>query len=721
MSSGVRRAVIALAGVAVIVVAFLVLDGGEQQRQHHQQHPSSDKTTPTVHVVDAKPQGGVQKLELQARAGTVKFDVVSDTADEIHVHGYDFHKDVAKGGTVTFDFPAKIDGRLRGRARGHGRADRPARGRRRETPAWRGAARRAGASPRAGAPGAPRPPTGSSASRTCRSRAGCSRGRRRSCSSSRSSALAVLWPRPRLQRRAASAGRAARAAWLEVAVRRDRHRGLRRRRLRRVRRHAGGARRTCADRGLRHLLGRRSRSLSVLFGDVFRAVQPVAGGRARDAAWACGRAPRRRGARRRCAYPAWLGRWPAVAGHPRASPGSSSSTPTRTTRRQLGDAGARLRGRAARRRWRSTAIEPWSATRRRVRRLLRPLRAAVAAALARRGALYAAPAAVRRAAARRRSPGTVALLCAMIGTTTLRRLLARAALDRAGGRARTCTDFFVEPRLRRRDRARGGLHRRAAGHASCVIGGFFRLGVRGMRTVGRGHTAARARARVRAHADPDRASPTSSRTTSRCSSTRARRWRYLVSDPLGDGSNLFGTATSTDRLHLVGAERRSGTCRSRRSSPGTSAGLIARPRPRARRLSPTPRDAIALAVLDARRHGRLHQPRPLAAVGGGAMTRRPRPRRPLVPRAALPGARAHRGRRALDLRSAASAGATAAAGGDGRARPRPARRSSLRMSCARSRSMSCVDREADALAPAACRSAARRRSARSRCPAGWMP
>ena len=28
----------------------------------------------------------------------------------MHVHGYDFHKDVPKGGTVTFDFPAKIDG-----------------------------------------------------------------------------------------------------------------------------------------------------------------------------------------------------------------------------------------------------------------------------------------------------------------------------------------------------------------------------------------------------------------------------------------------------------------------------------------------------------------------------------------------------------------------------------------------------------------------------------
>ena len=110
MSSGVRRAVIALAGVAVIVVAFLVLDGGGSSSTTSSTS-SSDKTTPTVRVVNAKPQGGVQKLAFK-KDGTVKFDVVSDTADEIHVHGYDVHEDVAKGGTVTFDFPAKIEGRF---------------------------------------------------------------------------------------------------------------------------------------------------------------------------------------------------------------------------------------------------------------------------------------------------------------------------------------------------------------------------------------------------------------------------------------------------------------------------------------------------------------------------------------------------------------------------------------------------------------------------------
>ena len=36
--------------------------------------------------------------------------MTSDVADEIHIHGYDLHKDVIKGGTVSFDFVAKMDG-----------------------------------------------------------------------------------------------------------------------------------------------------------------------------------------------------------------------------------------------------------------------------------------------------------------------------------------------------------------------------------------------------------------------------------------------------------------------------------------------------------------------------------------------------------------------------------------------------------------------------------
>ena len=36
----------------------------------------------------------------------------SDTADEVHFHGYDVKKDVSKGGQVRFSFPATIEGKF---------------------------------------------------------------------------------------------------------------------------------------------------------------------------------------------------------------------------------------------------------------------------------------------------------------------------------------------------------------------------------------------------------------------------------------------------------------------------------------------------------------------------------------------------------------------------------------------------------------------------------
>jgi hypothetical protein len=62
-----------------------------------------------VNVVHGKPQGGIKTYKVK-KDGHVHFTVKSDTADEVHVHGYNFHKDVAKGGSVTFDFKANIDG-----------------------------------------------------------------------------------------------------------------------------------------------------------------------------------------------------------------------------------------------------------------------------------------------------------------------------------------------------------------------------------------------------------------------------------------------------------------------------------------------------------------------------------------------------------------------------------------------------------------------------------
>ena len=73
--------------------------------------PAPAPATPTVRVVYAKPQGGVKKLNF-TKGDTIRFRVVSDTADEIHVHGYDLMKDVPAGGSVTFSFKGSIDGRF---------------------------------------------------------------------------------------------------------------------------------------------------------------------------------------------------------------------------------------------------------------------------------------------------------------------------------------------------------------------------------------------------------------------------------------------------------------------------------------------------------------------------------------------------------------------------------------------------------------------------------
>lgn len=66
---------------------------------------------PTIVISGGKPADGVQKLEVK-KGDDVRFKVRSDVSDEIHVHGYDIHKDVKAGGSVSFDFPATIDGKF---------------------------------------------------------------------------------------------------------------------------------------------------------------------------------------------------------------------------------------------------------------------------------------------------------------------------------------------------------------------------------------------------------------------------------------------------------------------------------------------------------------------------------------------------------------------------------------------------------------------------------
>jgi len=122
MSTSARLGI--LAGIIVVaVVALVIANGGSNHSNSSSNTTTAASTTTTtqskpsgpptftVKVKNAKPVGGIKKIKVN-KGDDFKFVVKSDTADEIHIHGYDFHKDVEKGGSVNFNFPAKFDGQF---------------------------------------------------------------------------------------------------------------------------------------------------------------------------------------------------------------------------------------------------------------------------------------------------------------------------------------------------------------------------------------------------------------------------------------------------------------------------------------------------------------------------------------------------------------------------------------------------------------------------------
>ena len=68
-------------------------------------------TAVRVRVVGGAPQGGIVRKTVK-RGDRVVLIVVSDVADEVHVHGYDLMQDVAAGGTARIRFRATVPGRF---------------------------------------------------------------------------------------------------------------------------------------------------------------------------------------------------------------------------------------------------------------------------------------------------------------------------------------------------------------------------------------------------------------------------------------------------------------------------------------------------------------------------------------------------------------------------------------------------------------------------------
>ena len=123
MSTRARIALL-VAGVAIAIVAFVVLKPDDTKKSDTTANTTTTVTTaggkkkkvkpapppvPVVNVKNGKPVGGIKKITVN-KGDQARFTVNSDVSDEIHVHGYDFHKDVKAGGKVSFSFPAKMDG-----------------------------------------------------------------------------------------------------------------------------------------------------------------------------------------------------------------------------------------------------------------------------------------------------------------------------------------------------------------------------------------------------------------------------------------------------------------------------------------------------------------------------------------------------------------------------------------------------------------------------------
>jgi hypothetical protein len=283
---------------------------------------------------------------------------------------------------------------------------------------------------------------------------------------------------------------------------------------------------------------------TLLLGNVFAAFNPWRAA-ARGASWAYSRLGG--GTPAPLAYPTWLGRWPAALGIlafawvelvyvNRDDPSTLAILALLYAATQL--VGMSLYG-----------IEPWTRNADafsvyfRLFSMLSPLHW-------RDRALYVRP---PLGGAPRLDPvsGTVALLCVMIGTVSFDGL--------SQGQLWTGTDGLA-PHLQQRF-INVGFSAETALEITFTIGllvmvalvsTVYRLGVIGMRSVGRGHDVEELSRRFVHSLIPIAMAYVIAHYFSLLT-YQGQAMAFLVSDPLGDGSNIFGTATATIDYNLIGA------------------------------------------------------------------------------------------------------------------------------------------------------------------------
>jgi hypothetical protein len=284
---------------------------------------------------------------------------------------------------------------------------------------------------------------------------------------------------------------------------------------------------------------------TVVLGDVFAAFNPWRA-IARGTAWVYGRL-RRGDAPAPLTYPEWLGRWPAAAGILLFAWVElvyvNKDDPSQLSTMMLVYTAIQLVGMSV------YGIEPWSRNADafgvyfRLFSMLAPLHW-------RERTLYVRPP-LSGAPTLDAGPGTVPLLCTMIGTVSFDGLSQGAIWTGQGGVAPELQQRFINL----------GFSGEVALEITFSIGlfvmvglisGLYHLGVMGMRSVGRGHTTTELSRRFVHSLIPIALAYVIAHYFSLLM-YQGQAVAYLVSDPLGDGSNVFGTATSTINYNLVGA------------------------------------------------------------------------------------------------------------------------------------------------------------------------
>ncbi len=132
MQSNTAKAAVAIGSIAVVVVLFVVLSGGSDDdsttttaaettttaaedtssgtAEGAEKPPKpAEPSVPLIKTAGGEPTDGVTELTFD-KGDEVRFEVISDIEEEVHVHGYDVYADLIAGKPAEIAFPASIDG-----------------------------------------------------------------------------------------------------------------------------------------------------------------------------------------------------------------------------------------------------------------------------------------------------------------------------------------------------------------------------------------------------------------------------------------------------------------------------------------------------------------------------------------------------------------------------------------------------------------------------------